>query len=450
MIPNPQKINFDKIIRAPRYTSYPPANHFNSSVSSYQMEQWLSAIPAGSDLSIYIHIPFCRNICWFCACRTQGINRLQPLISYVDTLKAELDLIASRIDSSSRVTFLHLGGGTPTILPASVMASLLDHLRTRFSLADDLAFAVEIDPTEFDQPRLNSLIEAGLSRVSIGVQDFNPDIQKAIGRLQSSELTARTIDMIRSAGIDSINLDLIYGLPHQSKESFAATLEQITALDPDRLAMFGYAHVPWMARRQMLIDEHSLPSPKKRRELLELGRQHFNANGMMPVGIDHFARPDDKLVIAAKNRRLRRNFQGYTDDQSDILIGVGASAISRLPQGYAQNASGTTTYKDMIAGDKLGTCRGHRIDSNDALHGFVIEQLLCHFGIHTGELGQRFGPAGAALAKDIRANASKLGLVKGETPDWLEIEHDPHVNARITALYFDRYHDTSGSHSLTV
>jgi len=414
------------------------------------MEQWLSAIPAGSDLSIYIHIPFCRNICWFCACRTQGINRIQPLISYVDTLKAELDLLAARIDPSTRVSFLHLGGGTPTILPASLMADLLGHLRARFTLADDLAFAVEIDPTEFDQPRLNSLIDAGLSRASIGVQDFNPDIQKAIGRLQSSALTARTIDMIRSAGIDSINLDLIYGLPHQSKESFAATLEQITALEPDRVAMFGYAHVPWMARRQMLIDERSLPDTRKRRDLLELGRHHFSANGMTAVGIDHFARPDDPLVTAAKKRILRRNFQGYTEDQSDVLIGIGASAISRFPQGYAQNAAGTSTYKEIIANNKLGTCRGHRMDRDDALHGFVIEQLLCHFGVDTKELGHRFGSAGVALANDIRANASKLGLVIDATSDWMKIKHEPHINARITALYFDQYHNASTSHSLTV
>jgi len=447
---NSQMPNVAETMRAPRYTSYPPANHFNASVGPFQMARWLQDIPPGSDLSLYIHIPFCRKLCWFCACRTQGVRRTEPLFAYVEALKAELDVVADLIDPSVRVGFLHLGGGTPTILPTGLMADLIDHVHRRFAFAKNAAFAVEIDPTELDQDRLDGLVDSGMSRVSIGVQDFNPIIQKAIGRRQSPELTDQTVAMIRQAGIGSINIDLLYGLPHQTEKSFAKTLDQITALDPDRVAMFGYAHVPWVARRQVMIDEQSLPTPESRRLLLDLGRRHFLTHGLIPVGIDHFAKPQDSLAGASRSRRLHRNFQGYTDDPSAFLIGVGASAISRLPQGYAQNAAGTSTYQSLMQNCELATSRGHHHSDDDQLRGYVIEQLMCHFGLSLPELGRRFGWQGATLAEEILKNAKGLGFAKDEDDGWLGLTGEPHVTARLVALHFDKYHAAGAAHSLAV
>ncbi|MEK9718919.1 MAG: radical SAM protein, partial [Candidatus Puniceispirillum sp.] len=253
------------------------------------------------------------------------------------------------------------------------------HLKRQFRFTDNMAFSVEIDPTEIDADRLNILFDAGLSRASVGVQDFNPIIQQAIGRPQSFEQTKSCFDMLRSGGIDSVNVDLLYGLPHQSAASFATTIDKVLSLAPDRIAMFGYAHVPWMAQRQKLIDAASLPDSATRYRLLAQGRQRFTTSGYVPVGIDHFAKPDDGLVDALNNQTLHRNFQGYTDDRSRYLVGLGASAISCLPQGYAQNASGTQAYLERVQGGKLATSRGYSLTAVDRLHGQIIDQLLCQF-----------------------------------------------------------------------
>jgi len=440
----------DATVRAPRYTSYPPANHFNASVGAYQMERWLRAVPKRTALSLYIHVPFCRNLCWFCACRTQGVQRTAPLVAYVETLKRELSMVAAFLDPTVQVRHLHIGGGTPTILPAPLMADLLHHIRASFTMAGNFAFAVEIDPTEIDRQRFDVLAEDGLTRASIGIQDFNPIIQKAIGRPQSWEVTAEVVAMIRDARVDSINFDLLYGLPHQTEKSFATTLAQISTLVPDRVAMFGYAHVPWMARRQVMIDQRSLPAAGDRRRLLELGRHHFQAHGLQPVGIDHFARPSDNLVTAANKRQLRRNFQGYTDDRSDHLIGIGASAISRLPQGYAQNAAGTSAYQAQIRGGGLATARGHRLSDEDRLRGYVIEQLMCHFGVSTDELIRRFAAPGEALANEIETRAHAFGLAESSEAGWYQLAREPHVTARLACLAFDSYQASGIAHSLTV
>jgi len=436
--------------RVPRYTSYPPANHFNGAVTAHHVQGWLQAVPAKARISLYIHIPFCRNLCWFCACRTQGLKqRFSPLYSYVDSVKQELDVLAGLLPDDVVVENLHLGGGTPTLLPAALSGALLHYIETKFTRADDCHFSVEIDPTEIDAERLDVLTDAGLSRASIGIQDFNQVIQKAIGRPQSFDETKTCFDMLRARNIDSINVDLLYGLPHQTATGFAKTIEKVIALAPDRIAMFGYAHVPWMARRQVMIDEQALPDIDQRRELLELGRLLFEQNGFRAVGIDHFAKPHDRLVKAAETKQLHRNFQGYTDDQSDYLIGVGASAISRFPDGYAQNAAGTQAYMEMVADASLATSRGHLFSDNDKMHGFVIEQLMCHFEINLQALRQKFGKAANSLCDAISAQASDFGLqAKGK--GIYEIANAPHLTARLVAHYFDLYKSPVKSHSLAV
>ena len=444
----PNQLDLDQ--RVPRYTSYPPANHFNGAVTAFHAEKWLRMLPSQAGISLYVHIPFCRNLCWFCACRTQGLKqRFSPLYSYVDRVQQELDLIRAMLPDDVGINNLHLGGGTPTLMPALLSARLLHYIKDLFAVCNNYKFSVEIDPTEIDEDRLDVLVAAGLTRASVGIQDFNPLIQKAIGRPQSFEVTKRCFDMLRDRNINSINVDLLYGLPHQTPAGFTKTIENVLDLAPDRIALFGYAHVPWMARRQVMIDQQALPDTRKRRDLLETGRRIFANNGYQALGIDHFAKPHDPLVVAAGNGQLHRNFQGYTDDQSDYLIGVGASAISRYPQGYAQNAAGTKAYMDMISNMTLATSRGHIFDQSDRVRGHVIEQLMCHFKINLNELSQRFGDASADLCNAIRLQAKGLGLTTSGD-DIFEIEQAPHLTARLVANHFDDYSSQTKSHSLAV
>ena len=245
--------------RVPRYTSYPPATQFRAGIGPDTVAGWISAVPAGAEISLYIHVPFCRRLCWFCACRTQGTQTLTPVRAYVDTLLAELAQLRARLAPGIRLSRLHWGGGTPTLLSPDLIERLTTAIFDAFPLAEDGEFSVEIDPSEIDAPRIRALAAAGMTRASIGVQDFNPDIQTAIGRPQSYALTADAVRLIREAGIASLNADILYGLPHQTTVRIADTVQKLLALSPDRVALYGYAHVPWMSKRQVMIPEDSLP-----------------------------------------------------------------------------------------------------------------------------------------------------------------------------------------------
>ncbi len=377
--------------RVPRYTSYPTAPHFSGTVDPLSARSWITAIPAGSKVSLYIHIPFCRRLCWFCACRTQGTTKLDPVEAYVGTLKKELKLIATMLPTGVELEHLHWGGGTPTLLPAGSITDLAAAIFDDIPLAKDAQFSVEIDPNEIDDARLDALAVAGMNRASIGVQDFDPEIQQAIGREQSFGITKTAVDGLRARGIQSLNMDILFGLPHQTNERITDSVEKVVSLSPDRVALFGYAHVPWMAKRQSLIPTEALPTPPERLELYETARDIFVADGYVEIGIDHFARPDDGLAIAQKNRVMHRNFQGYTEDSSTVLIGVGASAISRYPQGYAQNAPSTSAYQKAVRGGDLSTSRGHEFTDEDLLRGRLIEKLMCDFAIFYGDIADELG-----------------------------------------------------------
>ncbi|MDE3029134.1 MAG: oxygen-independent coproporphyrinogen III oxidase, partial [Paracoccaceae bacterium] len=345
--------------RVPRYTSYPTAPHFAASVSHELFSNWIEAIPAGSDISLYLHVPFCRKLCWFCACRTQGTSSDAPVRAYVQTLKAEIALLKAHLPQGVRLSRLHWGGGTPTLMPADTITDLA---RTIFDVApmgEGAEFSVEIDPNEIDDARLDALAAAGMNRASIGVQDFDPEIQKTIGREQSYELTRDVITAIRKRGVKSLNADILYGLPHQTPERITDSVLKLLSLSPDRVALYGYAHVPWMARRQVMIPSDAMPTPQERLRLFETAARLFEADGYDAIGIDHFARPEDGLARAQKAGTLRRNFQGYTDDTAPVLVGLGASSISRFPQGFAQNASTTSVHTKSIRDGKFSTHRGH-------------------------------------------------------------------------------------------
>ena len=246
--------------KVPRYTSYPPANHFQKNIGSQNQEEWLQTLPVNDDISIYVHIPFCRRICWFCACRTQGTKTLRPIENYIKILKKEISAVSAKMPQSIKMAKLHLGGGTPTLLSSETMKSLLETIFENFDQTETFEFSVEIDPTEAQAEVLNTLINFGLNRASIGVQDFNPKVQNAIGRKQSFKQTKEVINYLREKKVPSLNIDLLYGLPHQTLESYKKTLEKVLLLEPDRLAIYGYAHVPWMSKRQTLIIDTDLPN----------------------------------------------------------------------------------------------------------------------------------------------------------------------------------------------
>ena len=433
----------------PRYTSYPAANHFDPGEGRLQQEGWLRAVPEGAAISLYLHIPFCKRLCWFCACRTQGTKTLSPVQAYVERLREELDLVRTRLPRHVSLARLHLGGGTPTILDAGTMGDLLDHIFAYFDKAEGFEFSVEIDPTEASDELLDLLAAKGMNRASVGVQDFDLKVQEAIGRIQSFTQTARVLDRLRQHGVRSVNMDLLYGLPHQTQKSLGDTIQKVLALEPDRLAIYGYAHVPWMSKRQVMIDGSALPTGEERYALAEQAREAFVLDGFVPVGIDHFARPDDGLARAATEGRLRRNFQGYTDDPAEILIGLGASAISRFPQGYVQNAAATAAYQQRIGAGDLAGQRGHAFTRADRLRGAIIEALMCNFEVDVAALIARFSrvEVGEALSRLRDRFADQLEDSTGR----LRVRDEARPLLRLMAREIDAYGRTGAqAHSSAV
>ena len=436
--------------RVPRYTSYPPATQFTGSVGAGQMADWIAAIPAGGRISLYMHVPFCRRLCWFCACRTQGTQSMEPVRAYAETLLAELALLRSRMAPGVRLSRLHWGGGTPTLLTPDLIARLAGAVFDAFPLAEGGEFSVEIDPSEIDAPRMAALAAAGMNRASIGVQDFDPMIQEAIGRPQSFQLTAETVTLIRDHGIASLNADILYGLPHQNRARMSDTVQKLLALSPDRVALYGYAHVPWMSKRQVMIPEDALPGNEDRLALFETARALFVADGFAEIGIDHFARPGDGLAQAQHRGRLRRNFQGYTDDQAQVLVGMGASSISRFPQGYAQNAPATGAYTAAIRDGRLAATRGHAFTPEDIWRGRMIEAVMCDFAIDAAEMARDHGLGPADLERAFAPVAERFGRMVGIGPWGLRVTPEGRPLTRMIANMLDAYMAAPTSHSSAI
>lgn len=436
--------------RVPRYTSYPTAPHFAASVGHGLFSDWIESIPAGSSISLYLHVPFCRRLCWFCACRTQGTSSDEPVRAYAQTLKAEIRLLKSRLAQGVKLSRLHWGGGTPTLLPADMMRDLAETIFDAVPMGDGAEFSVEIDPNEIDDARLDALAASGMNRASIGVQDFDPEIQKTIGREQSYELTKRVADMIRARGVKSLNADILYGLPHQTKAKISDSVQKLLTLSPDRVALYGYAHVPWMSRRQQMIPSDAMPTPEERLRLFETARDLFTWDGYQEIGIDHFARPDDGMAVAARNGTLRRNFQGYTDDTAPVLVGLGASSISRFPQGYAQNASGTSDHTKAIRDGRFSTHRGHVFAGEDLLRARIIEALMCDFRVSRQEMLDSFKVTPERLDYLFATAAAAFpGMVEVDA-DGFSLPVHARPLTRMVARAFDAYDQTKAQHSAAI
>jgi len=436
--------------KVPRYTSYPTAPHFGGNVDSNTYTSWIRAIPTGSKISLYVHVPFCRRLCWFCACRTQGTTSDRPVKAYLETLKSELTLLGEQLPEGVKLSRLHWGGGTPTLLSPSMMLELTAAIRKVAPFTSETEFSVEIDPNEIDVPRLDALAESGMNRASIGVQDFDAEIQQSIGRLQSYEITRDAVKEIRARGVASLNTDILFGLPHQTNARITESVQKLLSLNPDRVALYGYAHVPWMAKRQQLIPSDKLPTPQERLELYETARRLFLWDNYAEIGIDHFATQQDGLTVAQNAGRLRRNFQGYTDDTADVLIGVGASSISRFPQGYAQNAPATGAHTRAIQAGNFSTTRGHVFSNDDKCRGRMIEALMCDFRVDCAEICERFNRS----ESDINALLSQVNTA---FPDLLKLSKSGLVIpmearplTRMIARQLDAYEQSEVSHSSAI
>ncbi|WP_138469468.1 oxygen-independent coproporphyrinogen III oxidase [Poseidonocella sp. HB161398] len=436
--------------RVPRYTSYPTAPQFSNNVDAGLNRRWISAIAPGSEISLYVHVPFCRHLCWFCACRTQGTQKLDTVRAYLDTLLTEIRQLQSHLPQGVTLSRLHWGGGTPTMLDAGMITALAAEIARVAPFAPGAEFSVEIDPNEIDEERLDALAAAGMNRASIGVQDFDPEIQKTIGRIQSYEVTERAVRMLRAAGVKSLNADILFGLPDQSPQRIAESVQKLLSLAPDRVALYGYAHVPWMARRQSMIPSELLPTPEERLKLFEAARRLFLWDGYEEIGIDHFARPSDSMAVALREGRLRRNFQGYTEDPTEVLIGLGASSISRFPQGYAQNAASTSDYTALVRAGRTPTMRGHAFTAEDKVRARIIELLMCNFAFELGQVLVEDGPSAEEVRGWMAQAAAQFDGFARLEDDRFAITREGRPLARMVARAFDAYEMSKTGHSTAV
>jgi oxygen-independent coproporphyrinogen-3 oxidase len=367
--------------RLPRYTSYPTAPHFSPEIGEAQYLSWLKSVPAQHPASIYLHVPFCRSMCWYCGCHTQVTRRDEPVATYAASLRAEARLVAEAIGRRMPISHVHFGGGTPAIMPPETFVDLVGALRQSFLMLPDAEIAAEIDPRTLTEEMVEALGHGGVNRASLGVQSFDPAVQRAINRMQSFEQTALAVERLRLKGVARINFDLLYGLPLQTVGSCLDTVAKCIELRPDRLSVFGYAHVPSFKKHQRKIADDALPDSIERHRQAETIAEALIDAGYVRIGLDHFALPGDSLTLARREGRLKRNFQGYTDDTAATLIGLGASAIGRLPQGFVQNVVGTRDYLSRIAEGRLATAKGYAFNADDRFRADIIERIMCDFSV---------------------------------------------------------------------
>ncbi|WP_420430730.1 oxygen-independent coproporphyrinogen III oxidase [Hyphobacterium sp.] len=419
----------------PRYTSYPTAPHFQEGITGKVYASWLGELGRSDTGSLYVHIPYCREMCWYCGCSTRATRRQAPIAAYLETLMREIKQTAALAPERLRIGHLHFGGGTPTILSGDQLAALMEALRRHFDIDPEAEIAIEIDPRVFTPELASNLVGLGVNRASIGVQTFDPVVQAKINRTQSYDTVARCTEALRHAGINRISFDILYGLPAQTRDSCINTLRQALQLRPDRVSVFGYAHVPHMRRQQRLIDENDLPKPAARIEQALAIAEALAGEGYVQIGIDHYARADDNLARLAAAKGVCRNFQGYTTDQSSFLIGLGASAISRLPRGYAQNTADVRAWSQAIETVQLATCRGIELSREDRVRGAVIERLMCDLEADIGAIAASQGTS-LDLPDLADLEADGLVLCNGSR---IAIPESCRMLARIVAARFDAH-----------
>jgi oxygen-independent coproporphyrinogen-3 oxidase len=387
--------------RAPRYTSYPTALQFSNAVDSELYGDWLAALDPREPVSLYAHIPFCDRLCWYCGCNTRVVKKRALISDYVERLVDELALVEARLPGKIKAGALHLGGGTPNMLSRDDLVRLFGALKHVFPFAPGVEISAELDPAILTESWVQAAAFHGLTRASLGVQDLAPHVQQAVNRVEPFEVVARAVHWLREAGVASINLDLMYGLPKQMTDDVVSTLDTVLTLRPERVALFGYAHVPWARANQRLIRDEDLADAEGRLEQSEAAAERLLRAGYVAIGLDHFALPSDELAIALQAGALRRNFQGYTTDRHRTLIGLGASSIGRMPGGYAQNLTAEVAWRDAIVAGRLPVARGVALTEDDRLRSDVIERLMCDFAVDYAAIAARHGVSSAVFAQDL-------------------------------------------------
>ena len=389
-------IDFDKFAKyskaGPRYTSYPTAPEFHESFTCKSYEDVLATQDKSRKLSLYFHLPFCRSACYFCGCNVVYTSKEDKKERYIDYFVRELELLSKHLDTSREVIQMHFGGGTPTFFSTAQLERIIGAIKSHFkNFAKDAEISCEIDPRYLTKEQLDVLTCNGFNRVSYGVQDFNDEVQKAIHRIQPYDVTANVVKMAKSAGIKSINMDLIYGLPYQTFETFKETLRLAVSLDPSRLAVFNYAHVPWMKKSMRKIDETTLPLPSVKLAIMRYTIDYLESNGYKMIGMDHFAKPDDELFLAIEKGELHRNFQGYTTKGGADLIGIGLTSIGEGLSHYVQNFKEMDAYENAIDAGVLPVHRGLTLNDDDVLRKAVIMEMMSNFKLNIAGIEQAFG-----------------------------------------------------------
>ncbi len=436
-------------LEAPRYTSYPSAHHFSAQTNAKAHAEWLKNIGSDSTVSVYVHIPFCRELCWFCGCHTKMTRRYEPIAKYVRTLLREIELIGRAAGGKGRLVNLHFGGGSPGLLEPNDWLSILYALASVFEFTLPGELAIELDPRTTTAEKIEAYARIGCNRASIGIQDFNAEVQQAINRIQPYAMVSAVTQQLRDAGINKINCDLVYGLPHQTPDRFRQTLEKALTLDPARISLFSYAHMPQLKKHQRLIDESWLPSLSDKLRLFIDASQMLEANGYVAVGMDHFAKPDDPMAIAMRDGSLRRNFQGYVVDSTDVLIGFGSSAISQFPEGYVQNSASTPDYSSKVSAGFLPTIRGWSHGGDDMARKRIIDALMCFMSVDLAEVVEQYGLPDHYFDDSVQEllDLEKSGIlsIRGGR---ITLTTPYRMAARVAASAFDRYRgDAAGRYS---
>jgi oxygen-independent coproporphyrinogen-3 oxidase len=430
----------------PRYTSYPTAPHFSAAVGAQTYAEWLAALPDTAKLSLYLHVPFCTELCLYCGCTTKAVRRRPPVVAYADHLGREIELLGAAIGGRP-VVHLHWGGGTPSILGAEIIVDLVDQLGRTFDLSDVTEHAIELDPRRVTSRLAAALGRIGITRASFGAQDFSPHVQEAIGRVQPFEQVEAAVNALRAVGVANVNIDLMYGLPRQTVGDVIRSAELAASLAPSRIALFGYAHVPWFKPHQRLIDTHALRGAAERMGQMHAATETLEECGYVQIGLDHFATTADDLARAARTGRLHRNFQGYTTDTADALIGIGASSIGRLPQGYMQNAPDVGSYARAIEAGRFAVAKGLAFSPDDLQRANIIERLMCDFAV---DLDAHAGATDFSSELDALDSLGAFGIVQRHNRQIVVTEKGrPFV--RLVAAAFDAYlPHNHGRHSVAV
>lgn len=444
-------------LAGPRYTSYPTAPQFSTDVSKMELIGKMLE-PSHSPLSLYFHVPFCAHLCYYCACNKIVTKQYDKGTEYVELLGEEMRLRALMIDQSRPVTQLHFGGGTPTFLSEQNLETLFSRIHELFNLVTDGSqdFSIEIDPREVNRSKLEVLRKLGFNRVSLGIQDFNDDVQKAIHRIQPLELVESVVNDVRDLDFNSINFDLIYGLPKQTLSGFKETLDKVIALSPDRISVFNYAHLPQRFAPQRRILDEDLPSPEQKLALLKLSIDTLTDAGYVYIGMDHFAKPNDSLTKAQQEGQLQRNFQGYTTHAETDLLAFGVSAISQVGNAYFQNHTDLSLYQNCIENGQLAIMKGYISCQDDRIRHAVIMQLLCHNHLKSSDIEQSFGIRFSQYFADELASLKALeddGVIKvyyNEEQVDLEITEVGRLLVRCVCMAFDKYLTNNNSFSKVI